>query len=97
MSGKKSTVSLVTTEKAGTSLLLPRCSRSSDAEVASTLVRYLSGNCGDVDENDRQKNECSLQIGFRVLSVYHSNKRAPFWIITEADRSSTTVLLPAEY
>jgi hypothetical protein len=45
-------------------------------------------------EADRQENELSLQQGFRLLSVYSSAQRVKFWIITEADRSSTTVLFP---
>jgi hypothetical protein len=69
----------------------------SDAEVASALVRHLSGDWGEVDEEDRRENEFSLQMGFRLLSVYHSEKRMTFWLITEADRSGTTILLPEDY
>jgi hypothetical protein len=55
------------------------------------------GDWGDVNEQDRQENELSLQKGFRLFSVYHSTQGVKFWIITEANRSATTVLLPQEY
>jgi hypothetical protein len=50
-----------------------------------------------VREEDRQENELSLQQGFRLLSAYSSAQALKFWIITEADRSSTCVLLPEDY
>jgi hypothetical protein len=52
---------------------------------------------GNVDEHDRHENESSLTQGFRLFSVFHSSAGAKFWIITEADRSATTVLLPEDY
>jgi hypothetical protein len=48
----------------------------------------------DVDEHDWQENELSLREGFRLLSAYHTDTGLKFWVITEADRSATTVLLP---
>ena len=51
---------------------------------------------GDTDE-DRSENEYSLEHGCRLLSVYHTSAGVKFWIITEADRSATTILLPEEY
>lgn len=66
-------------------------------EILSGLMRHVTGDWGDVDEHDRQENELSLQKGSRLLSVYHSDARVKFWIITEADRSVTTVLLPDDY
>jgi hypothetical protein len=66
-------------------------------EIMSALRRHLAGDWGDVDEHDRQENELSLEKGFRLLSVYHTDAGIPFWIITEADRSHTTVILPNEY
>ena len=61
------------------------------------LVRHISGDWGNVDEHDRRENEFSLAHGFRVLSAYTLNSGIKIWIITEADRSATTVLLPEEY
>jgi len=50
-----------------------------------------------VDADDRRENETSVEGGFRLLSAYKTNKGVKLWIITEADRSSTCVLLPDEY
>jgi hypothetical protein len=61
------------------------------------LVRHIAGDWGDVDEHDRRENELSLTHGFRLLSVYTLKTGTKIWIITEADRSVTTVLLPDEY
>jgi hypothetical protein len=66
-------------------------------ELLPALSRHVCGDWGDVDEHDRKENELSLQKGFRLLSVYHTQAKATFWIITEADRTLTTVLLPEEY
>ncbi len=61
------------------------------------LARHIAGDWGDVDEDDHRENELSLIHGFRLLSAYILNSGAKIWIITEADRSVTTVLLPEEY
>ena len=66
-------------------------------EMLAALSRHVSGDWGDVDEHDRSENELSLKEGFRLLSVYHTRSRVKFWIISEADRSATTCLLPEEY
>lgn len=66
-------------------------------DIMAALQRHLTGDWGDVDEHDREENELSLKEGFRLLSVYRSAKGVKFWIITEADRSATTVLLPEDY
>jgi len=66
-------------------------------EVAKALARHLAGDWGDVSEHDRQANDQALNDGLRLLSVYHTAGGTKFWIITEADRSATTVLLPEEY
>ena len=66
-------------------------------EILAALQRHLTGDWGDVDEHDREENELSLKEGFRLLSVYRSAAGVKFWIITEADRSATTVLLPEDY
>ncbi|MCA9063320.1 MAG: hypothetical protein KDA96_09685 [Planctomycetaceae bacterium] len=66
-------------------------------DVRNALSRHLSGDWGDVCDMDRQENELSLREGFRLLSVYHASDGKKFWVITEADRSSTTILLPEDY
>ena len=60
------------------------------------LVRHLSGDWGDLGDDDKRENEFSLKNGFRILSAYNTNS-GKLWIITEADRSVTTFLLPEEY
>lgn len=66
-------------------------------EVIDALDRHVLGDWGDIDEQDRQQNEFSLREGCRLLSVYHTDDGTKFWIITEWDRSVTTVLLPEDY
>jgi hypothetical protein len=61
------------------------------------LSRHLRGDWGDLDQEDKTENELSLKYGFRLLSSYQLTDREKIWIITEADRSLTTLLLPAEY
>ena len=65
-------------------------------EVATLLERHANGDWGEVPPEDVEENELSLQNGWRVMSVYTVNDQK-FWVITEADRRSTTVLLPSEY
>jgi hypothetical protein len=59
--------------------------------------RHHSGDWGEVTEADREENEYSLTRGFRLLSAYTLRSGERIWIITEADRSATTLLLPSEY
>ena len=61
------------------------------------LARHVSGDWGDLDAHDRAENEFSLQHGLRLLSAYHTSAGEKLWVITEADRSSTCILLPEEY
>ena len=61
------------------------------------LARHLRKDWGDLSAEDRQENELSLRAGFRLLSAYHTKLGETVWIITEADRSATTVFLPSEY
>jgi hypothetical protein len=61
------------------------------------LTRHINRDWGDLDEEDRKENEYSLELGFRLLSAYKTNAGDRLWIITEADRSVTTLLLPEEY
>jgi hypothetical protein len=64
---------------------------------AEFLDRHVSGDWGDVPEEDKQENEFSVEHGFRILSAYTTSAGEKIWIITEADRSYTTILLPSEY
>ena len=61
------------------------------------LRRHACGDWGDLSEEDRKENEFSLVNGFRLLSSYTLSSGTRIWVITEADRSSTTLLLPEEY
>ena len=61
------------------------------------LSRHLRGDWGDLCQDDKTENELSLKYGFRLMSCYQVTDREKLWIITEADRSVTTLLLPAEY
>jgi hypothetical protein len=61
------------------------------------LTRHINRDWGDLDKEDRKENEYSLGHGFRLLSAYKTNAGDRLWIITEADRSVTTLLLPEEY
>ena len=72
-------------------------SRLTQEDIFRGIQRHQAGDWGDVDEHDRQENELSLKQGFRLLSVYHAADGTKFWVITEADRSATTFLLPADY
>jgi hypothetical protein len=60
------------------------------------LARHASGDWGDLCAFDRRQNEIALREGYRVLSSYETTA-GKVWIITEADRSFTTILLPEEY
>lgn len=60
------------------------------------LKRHVTGDFGDLDEEDKAENRLSIEQGFRILSRYLvAGER--IWIITEADRSVTTLLFPSEY
>ena len=61
------------------------------------LSRHLRGDWGDLCQDDKTENELSLKYGFRLMSSYPVTNTKRLWIITEADRSVTTLLLPAEY
>ena len=66
-------------------------------EVRGALARHAGGDWGDLCEEDRRENARSLTEGGRLMSVYRAAEGTKFWIITEADRSVTTVLLPQDY
>jgi hypothetical protein len=66
-------------------------------DIASALARHLAGDWGEVTAHDRQENEFSLTHELRLFSIYTSAAGVRFYIITEADRSVTTILLPEDY
>ncbi len=61
------------------------------------LNRHAHGDWGDLCEEDREANQLALTDGSRILSAYHTTTGEKLWVITEADRSSTCLLLPSEY
>jgi hypothetical protein len=62
------------------------------------LKRHVAGDWGDLSEDDKRENELSVTDGFRILSAYTLPRTGvKLWVITEADRSATTLLLPDEY
>jgi len=61
------------------------------------LDRHSHGDWGDVPDADKQENDFSLTYGFRILSSYTTTAGERIWVLTEADRSATTILLPEEY
>jgi hypothetical protein len=75
----------------------PALNRLHPADVLIALGRHANGDWGECGEEDWQENELSLEQGFRLMSVYRDRDGTKFWIITEADRSATTVLLPEDY
>ena len=66
-------------------------------DVSTALQRHARKDWGDLCPEDIAENELSLQQGFRLLSAYCDRQGTKFWIITEADRSVTTILLPEDY
>ena len=72
-------------------------SRITNEDILLGIQRHQAGDWGDLDEHDRQANELALREGTRLLSVYHAGNGTRFWIITEADRQTTTILLPEDY
>lgn len=61
------------------------------------LARHLKGDWGDLSQEDKRENDFSVREGFRILSAFRLCTGVRVWIITEADRSATTFLLPEEY
>ena len=61
------------------------------------LARHVTGDWGDLCDEDRAENEISVEQGLRILSAYELHTGVKVWVITEWDRSATTFLLPGEY
>ena len=66
-------------------------------DVIAAISRHASGDWGNVCAEDAAQNDWALAHGARLISAYESRGGIAFWVITEADRSATTVLLPSEY
>jgi hypothetical protein len=71
--------------------------KKSGQQPGEFLARNVHREWGDLSEDDRKENEYSVMHGFRLLSGYRTNAGDKIWIITESDRSVTTLLLPEEY
>ena len=69
---------------------------TSETSALALMARHQSGDWGDVSAEDAKENELSVAEGFRILSAYQVGSER-LWVITEADRSATTVLKPDEY
>ena len=70
---------------------------SAAADPIKYVARHLAGDWGDVDSVDAAANDRALQLGERIISAYALPSGEKIWVITEADRSATTILLPSEY
>jgi hypothetical protein len=66
-------------------------------DILNGLRRHSHGDWNDLEEESIKENNFSVENGFRILSSYKTRNNIKFWIITEADRSYTTILLPEEY
>lgn len=65
--------------------------------IVSALERHTHCDWGDVCDEDWQRNNDAIRNGNRILSVYCDPTVGEFWVLTEADRSYTTMMLPSEY
>jgi len=68
-----------------------------NSEIQAALNRHIVGDWGNLDPHDVRVNESALAHGGRLFSAYTSAQGERFYIITEADSSATTILLPEEY
>lgn len=66
-------------------------------EASTLLDRHVTGDWGDMVEEDKQENDFSVDKYLRIFSAYIIAEDVKVWVITEADRSVTTILLPSEY
>jgi len=74
-----------------------RAMRQSGTDPLKLLARHVTGDWGELDAEDCQVNDDSARYGGRILSAYRVGDHTRVWVITEADRSATTFLLPSEY
>ena len=77
--------------------------QTNDVDIQALVHRHVSGDDGDLCAGDKAANKVALKHGSRIFSSYRcvegisDGDAGRLWIITEADRASTTVLLPSEY
>jgi len=82
----------------GQTLITPNAqSTLHPADIILSLSRHAGGDWGLCDPDDWAANEAAILNGLRIFSVYQDRLGSKFWIITEADRTFTTVLLPEDY
>lgn len=82
----------------GRILITPKAARSlSPGDIEHAIHRHLQGGWGDFNAKDSAANERGLRGDTRLLSAYRAWNGQRFWVITEADHSLTTVLLPQDY
>ena len=72
-------------------------SRLNQDDAMGCLARHMIGDYGDIDAADWRGNDAACAFGFRVVSSYSDRQRNRFLIVTESDRSATTILLLEEY
>lgn len=61
------------------------------------LAQHARGEWGELDTHDTEANKAALRYGSRILSIYTTRQGEVIWVLTEADRASTCILLPSEY
>lgn len=66
-------------------------------DLAAGLRRHQAGDWGNLCDEDKKTNDDAVKHGYRILSAYQASSGEKFWIITESDRSVTTILFPDEY
>ena len=74
-----------------------RALAESGQTAGSFVSRHVGGNWGCVGDEDRRLNDEAVLTGDRILSSYRTDRGVKIWVITEADRTLTTILLPEEY
>jgi hypothetical protein len=98
MEDKAMTTLLIGLFPHGDIVITPRAlSKLPQDEATYALLRHLSGDWGDLDEHDWKVNDSAIEHGGRLASRYVTSRGTGFWIITEHDRSVTTIFLPEEY
>lgn len=70
---------------------------AAEQDPSELLTRHVTGDWGDLEDEDKEENELSVEKGFRIFSAYKLQSGVKVWVITEWDRSATTILLPEEY
>jgi hypothetical protein len=71
--------------------------QKAEISAGSLFDRHITGDWGDLDQDDKNSNDDAVKNGASIFSSYDLPTQATVWIITEADRSATTILLPSEY